>query len=718
MRRHRFVRSCAPASAFLAVALLACPLAVAATRTVDLDGNGTAESSCILNVVTSSPAKIENIVTNNSVGNAFSFVWKSAGPGFFTSSVVAPTTTSPSKSTKWTWQTLSVIYSYTGSGACPGSNDICFTKTAGPAAVTTRGPFSVPGRSLSSTSPTVSNASLTSSLITTFSPLMVHATVTSSVAPLPSGQIAYTTQYSNTTSQPLTMAIAPYPPGCCPEPHRLNCDGTCVTYLSDPSNCGGCGIVCEYGTHCSEGACGSICPAGKTLCDGICVDLRWDSRNCGACGHVCEEGTRCSGGVCASCPEGKTLCGILCVDLQTDSRNCGACGHVCEDPLCTGGQCVDGLAPDTQKDPAAVPSVIEAPVCQSPGATETIPPGGTVSNCQTRPVLAREIHTTVDLSGSGLPDGLSAQGTFNQLIPDPTRQLCDLDNPLPGCLSTFVTPFKIELQDASRDGLLQPGETGNLLVHVLNAGPVPVYGPAGTLSGIPDTLDLDNPVLWSAVVAPATATSIYSPDIHGPTAGTDCLNLPAPNPSVNVVPFGVTIPAGGPGDVGYPFSLRVTGLTDGASFQQDVPFVVGVGHACQMGAREYDVVDGFSAPLAALVPEGNPVVFPSKGFKSSTKTIPAKIRLGCGTATLTGADIDPPEIVGLSKNGVPLDIHTLNLNADNPNTDDPFFRYNRTSQRWIYNIRTAALPRPGTYILTVRLGNRANHLGGWVLLAP
>ena len=122
MRRQRFVCSCVPASRFLAVALLSCSPLFAATRSVDLDANGTAESSCILNVVTSSPAKIENIVTNKSIGNAFSFVWKSAGPGFFTSSVAAPTATVTSKSTKWTWQTLSTIYSFTGSGACPNAN--------------------------------------------------------------------------------------------------------------------------------------------------------------------------------------------------------------------------------------------------------------------------------------------------------------------------------------------------------------------------------------------------------------------------------------------------------------------------------------------------------------------------------------------------------------------------------------------------------------------
>ena len=64
----------------------------AATKAVDLDKNGIAESSCALNILSTYPAKVENVVTNKAVGYAFTFSWVSAGPGGFIGSVVAPAT--------------------------------------------------------------------------------------------------------------------------------------------------------------------------------------------------------------------------------------------------------------------------------------------------------------------------------------------------------------------------------------------------------------------------------------------------------------------------------------------------------------------------------------------------------------------------------------------------------------------------------------------------
>src|SRR5262245_36887013 len=68
--------------------------AFAVTKTVDLDAqtaNG-AESKCDLNVLSSFPVQIENVVTNKAVGDSFIFNWLSAGPGGFNSSVTPGTT--------------------------------------------------------------------------------------------------------------------------------------------------------------------------------------------------------------------------------------------------------------------------------------------------------------------------------------------------------------------------------------------------------------------------------------------------------------------------------------------------------------------------------------------------------------------------------------------------------------------------------------------------
>ena len=55
----------------------------AATQRFDLDGNQSTESRCDLNVLSTFPVVIENVVTNAAVGEGFEFSWPSAGPGGF-----------------------------------------------------------------------------------------------------------------------------------------------------------------------------------------------------------------------------------------------------------------------------------------------------------------------------------------------------------------------------------------------------------------------------------------------------------------------------------------------------------------------------------------------------------------------------------------------------------------------------------------------------------
>jgi len=95
------------------------------------------------------------------------------------------------------------------------------------------------------------------------------------------------------------------------------CSGTCTVVLTDPSNCGGCGIQCGANQVCTGGTCQSSgsCPQGLTACQGSCVDLQTSNAHCGSCTHPCPAGQGCAGGNCVpsvvldggsppSCPAG------------------------------------------------------------------------------------------------------------------------------------------------------------------------------------------------------------------------------------------------------------------------------------------------------------------------------------------------------------------------------------------------------------------------------
>jgi hypothetical protein len=80
----------------------------------------------------------------------------------------------------------------------------------------------------------------------------------------------------------------------------------CFNGHNDPTNCGGCGIVCEAGTYCAPGppcgpgGCegGPQCLAGS--CTGSCQPLQCST------GTTCEAGTSCCAGDC--CSPGQLCC--------------------------------------------------------------------------------------------------------------------------------------------------------------------------------------------------------------------------------------------------------------------------------------------------------------------------------------------------------------------------------------------------------------------------
>ena len=598
-----------------------------------------------------------------------------------------------------------------------------------------RGPFGVPGRSLYANDVTVSSASLTSSLITFFSPPKEIFRVTSTARP---GGVLDTQQ--NSTGNPVTVTNEAYPPGCCEEPHRLNCGGECVEYLTDPNNCGACGNVCGPGTCCTNAQCLALCPDGYTFCPsaGLCFDLQNDPDNCGACGNVCGVDNICTGGACIPCGNqggARFECDNRCTNLNTDPFNCGTCGTSCNlscpsgfHGVCSNGQSCrceagppsprppsndpEGVAPGCPNPPPPPPPIVEAPVCEIKASSETIAPGGSVTTCRPSGVLYKEVPTALTICGDNIP-GKNGQcagaaphqsiGTVMRLLPDTSKSVGN----------AYVTPYAVHVvSDSSSDGLISPGETASLAIEVLNAGPLPIVAASAQLVSPPVDLTqdgIDNPV----AVTIATSTSSYG-TIAGTTASGDCSNNGI-QPATNAVLFQVTLPANHPADTSRPFTLEFTGTVDGAPYSMSVPIGLGIADRCDptVGTRDYDGIDGLSQPMAKLVPTGDPVPFPSKALNAG-KSAPLKARMFCGGVDLKGSDVDAPEIVGLSElTRGPLDISQLSLN-DDTNSNDPFFRYNTSTKQWIYNMRTSQIGT-GTFTLTIRIAGRKDYVTGFVL---
>lgn len=153
--------------------------------------------------------------------------------------------------------------------------------------------------------------------------------------------------------------------------------GTCASVMTDPENCGTCGVRCAdgRGTACVAGHCvcgisdvGCVGASDSTCCPPVadggmpyCASFLADSTDCGGCGHHCDAriGGTCSGGEChcgtfdattclgtaaSSCCVDGTGQG-MCADTTTDRFNCGGCGIACQlGETCNAGQCSVGTA--------------------------------------------------------------------------------------------------------------------------------------------------------------------------------------------------------------------------------------------------------------------------------------------------------------------------------------------------------------------------------------
>ncbi|MBQ9817949.1 MAG: hypothetical protein IJM59_10875 [Proteobacteria bacterium] len=143
--------------------------------------------------------------------------------------------------------------------------------------------------------------------------------------------------------------------------HLCKIDGVRMcTPLSDPNNCGTCGMKCERrkGVHAHGNLCKStgdddydctlLCDEGYTNCkpdddfDPECVDLNRDLDNCGECGKSCSLEESCIDGICKKTECLPTQCATkdannkaICMNMDfMCGANCDNCFLIDEDSKC------------------------------------------------------------------------------------------------------------------------------------------------------------------------------------------------------------------------------------------------------------------------------------------------------------------------------------------------------------------------------------------------
>jgi hypothetical protein len=763
---------------------------LAADVNVNLDGNSVNgnESNVALNVVNTSPTAIKDKVTNKAVGQAFRFAYAAGGPGGFYSSVPLGTTTGVGAI--WNWQTNQQVYSIPGG--------IVFTQTA-PGTVV-RSFTGLPGRSLTQAGVTTSSASLTSSLITFFSPPVEKVRVTSSVTPVAGGLFKFETEVKNLTDAPIQYNWQPGPLGCSSEEcgngtaeGSEQCDGSDLNDASCEVFGGSGTLGCDEGCNFDLSGCVDVCGNGVRDGEEQCEGSNLGEQTCVSQGYAGGElacNSECSfdysGCVATVCGNGVREGSEVCDGSDLNGENCGTrggfeCGTLaCQEdcsafdtsgciPICFGGglaaplssggtmrpvnllskqgaasaRTSTGIAPTSsrlassgrqdpqrtagsslrpvpQRRPAPRQSTMTLPLgdvpvpCSFPGQGGKVDPNSSLKTCQVSGHPAKEVTSQIVVCGDGLPSGpqgcgtaqdSGTQGTANVFVPALEVNIGD----------AFLSVDHVAIQDGS-NGFAEPGETFNLLIALNNTGSSDLTNVTATLSAIPVDIDGDGTPDAPTITQ---ATSAY-PTIPGMPAGTGDCDSPAAalTPVYNITPFVVTLPAGFPIDTNVHFELAVNGTASGScvgeaclgAFNQNVNFVVGVGSACSLTNLDgsYTKVDGFLSPMNPLVPAGDP--FPESTPLSSKQTRPLKVRIFCGTTNLTDNDIAAPQIVSLTRDGVPIDVNKLDLN-DNANSDSLFFRY--SSGFWIYNMRTKLLGH-GTFVITIRFANGQEYQSQFV----
>ena len=122
-------------------------------------------------------------------------------------------------------------------------------------------------------------------------------------------------------------------------------------------------------------------------------------------------------------------------------------------------------------------------------------------------------------------------------------------------------------------------------------------------------------------------------------------------------------------------------------------------------------VDGFLPPLEAVVPLGDVPPVP-RSFNQG-QTLPLKLRLECGGATVGDGDVPAPSIAALERDGVPIDLAGVDLDAGNANGGGLDFR-GSAGGNWIFNLATGDLLE-GSYLIYIGLPDDRTVVGAFVL---
>ena len=128
---------------------------------------------------------------------------------------------------------------------------------------------------------------------------------------------------------------------------------------TDVKNCGGCGVQCSANNimpSCMNGMCNGMCSMGFSDCngnrqtDGCESQIVSDPKNCGGCGMACSNNhiaaPTCLASVCNGkcdmgwddCDNNKRTNGCE-LDVSANNKNCGTCGNNCT----MGKTCVNGI---------------------------------------------------------------------------------------------------------------------------------------------------------------------------------------------------------------------------------------------------------------------------------------------------------------------------------------------------------------------------------------